>query len=163
MWQQQTLEKFGKGVRWQQTLPHQVAGVLFSNELLDAMPVHRLRWNARTRSWGEWFVTVADNKLEWQAAALSPEVADHTPDVSDELANVLPDCFTVETSPSAVKWWSDASRVLQKGRIVAIDYGLTAEEFFRPDRSNGTARAYFKHRLANDLLANAGEKTSLRT
>jgi SAM-dependent MidA family methyltransferase len=57
-----------------------------------------------------------------------------------------------------VKWWNDAAPSLTKGRLIAIDYGLIEEEFFRPDRSNGTARAYFKHRLADDLLANVGEQ-----
>src|SRR2546422_2468376 len=47
-WQQQTLDQFAAKVRWFDSLAalpaSGVRGVIFSNELLDAMPVHRLGW-----------------------------------------------------------------------------------------------------------------------
>ncbi|MGZ5546088.1 MAG: SAM-dependent methyltransferase, partial [Limisphaerales bacterium] len=89
---------------------------------------------------------------------ITPETVACAPDVEEQLAEVLPDGFTVEVSTAAVKWWSEAADALQRGRLVAIDYGLTQPEWFRPDRSNGTARAYSKHRLADDLLANPGDQ-----
>jgi SAM-dependent MidA family methyltransferase len=44
------------------------------------------------------------------------------------------------------------------GKLVAIDYGLAAEEFLVPERKDGTLRAYYRHRLVSDVLANAGEQ-----
>lgn len=157
-WQQQTLEHFRDCVRWEKQLPSNIRGVIASNELLDAMPVHRLRWDAERRSWTEWFIACDADGLIWQSGHLSAEVKNHVPIVDEQLAEVLPDGFTVDTSPASVKWWNAAARSLEKGRLVAIDYGLAEDEFFRPDRSNGTARAYFKHRVTDDLLANVGEQ-----
>jgi len=57
-WQKETLEPFAPRVRWftdLKALSHatrhpSLHGVIFSNELLDAMPVHRFGWDAGTRS-----------------------------------------------------------------------------------------------------------------
>lgn len=157
-WQQRTLESFRQCVSWEQTLKPGIRGVIFSNELLDAMPVHRLRWDATTLNWGEWFVGYENDKLIWRACPLSPELGKFTPNVPAELADVLPDGFTIEISPAAIDWWTNAARSLDTGRLLAIDYGITEQEFFRPDRNNGTARAYHNHRLVDDLLANPGEQ-----
>jgi SAM-dependent MidA family methyltransferase len=157
-WQEHTLSDFRGRVRWNETLNCGVHGIIFSNELLDAMPMHRLRWNATLRKWGEWFVTLDDDELVSVDGDLTDATASFAPVVPAELADVLPDGFTMEISPAALSWWKHAATVLARGRLVAIDYGLTEAEFFRPDRKEGTARAYIKHRLTDDLLANPGDQ-----
>jgi SAM-dependent MidA family methyltransferase len=47
---------------------------------------------------------------------------------------------------------------LKHGKLLAIDYGFTADEMFSPARTNGTLRAYFRHHVSDDILANAGEQ-----
>ncbi len=44
------------------------------------------------------------------------------------------------------------------GKLLAIDYGFSADEMFSPARPHGTLRAYFKHRVTDDILANPGEQ-----
>src|SRR5437764_6354787 len=60
-WQRQTLDPLGANVRWfgswEEMPPGGVTGIIFSNELLDAMPVHRLGWDAGTGMWFEWGVS----------------------------------------------------------------------------------------------------------
>ena len=51
-----------------------------------------------------------------------------------------------------------AANLLGHGKILAIDYGLLAEEFFVPERRNGTLRAYYRHHGCSDLLARPGEQ-----
>ena len=70
----------------------------------------------------------------------------------------MPDGYTVETCPAAGNWWREAANVLERGKLMTIDYGLTAEELFSPDRMRGTLRAYFRHHASDDLLANVGEQ-----
>jgi SAM-dependent MidA family methyltransferase len=41
---------------------------------------------------------------------------------------------------------------------MTIDYGLNAEEFFAPQRAQGTLRAYRCHRQTDDVLADPGEQ-----
>jgi SAM-dependent MidA family methyltransferase len=71
---------------------------------------------------------------------------------------VLPDGYTIETCPAAENWWREAAQVLGRGKLLAIDYGFTADELFSPARGHGTLRAYFRHHASDDLLANAGEQ-----
>ena len=75
-----------------------------------------------------------------------------------QLEAVLPDGYTIETSPAAENWWREAAGVLARGKLLAIDYGFTADEMFSPARTSGTLRAYFRHHVTDDLLANPGEQ-----
>ena len=71
---------------------------------------------------------------------------------------MLPDGYIIETCPAAEDWWRKAAQVLGQGKLLAIDYGLTASELFSPARSHGTLRAYFRHHVGDDLLANVGQQ-----
>ena len=75
-----------------------------------------------------------------------------------QLEAVLPDGYTIETSPAAENWWREAAGILERGKLMTIDYGLTAEELFSPARLRGTLRAYFRHHASDDILANVGEQ-----
>ena len=72
--------------------------------------------------------------------------------------DVFPDGYTIETCPAAESWWREAAGILQSGKLMTIDYGLTADELFSPSRPRGTLRAYFRHHASDDLLANVGEQ-----
>jgi SAM-dependent MidA family methyltransferase len=144
---------------WNALPPAGVSGVVFSNELLDAMPVHRLGWDAKQRQWFEWGVTVHKDDFVWTRLPGDPAlIMDTHLTLPRELLDVLPDGFTTEVCPAAVDWWRQAARILQVGKLVAFDYGLTAEEFFTPERKDGTLRAYYRHHLTGDLLARPGEQ-----
>src|SRR6267154_6664463 len=112
-----------------------VRGVIFSNELLDAMPVHRLGWDAKQRQWFEWGVTVHKDDLVWTRLPGEPAlIMDTHLTLPRELLDVLPDGFTTEVCPAAVDWWRRAARALKVGKLVAFDYGLETDEFFTPER-----------------------------
>jgi len=159
-WQKETLKRWGLKARWLATideLPHKsVDGVIFSNEFLDAFPVHRLAWSATEKKWREWHVIVEGDKLAWQLGSLSMDAASQAPKVAADLAAALPDQYAMEISPAALAWWRKAAERLRNGRLLTIDYGLTEEELFRPERREGTLRGYAGHRDVDDLLDNPG-------
>ena len=165
-WQQQMLAGFEGKVRWVGQVPeltkafseYDIAGVMFSNELLDAMPVHRLGWDAREKGWFEWAVTTKDGQFAWTRMPPEQALNKMASGRLRGLAEVLPDGFIVELCPLAESWWSDAAEVLQRGKLVTMDYGFSAEELLRPERNQGTLRAYYQHRLSDDLLAQPGEQ-----
>ncbi|MGN6555050.1 MAG: class I SAM-dependent methyltransferase [Verrucomicrobiota bacterium] len=134
-----------------------IDGIFFSNELLDAMPVRRIGWDAERRDWFEWGVSLEGEHFVW-AKIRHPETPIQPPALPEELLQVLPNGFTTELGDAAIQWWQTAARRLNRGKLVAVDYGLKAEEFIAPERSQGTLRAYSKHRFGNDLLANPGEQ-----
>ena len=165
-WQRETLKDF-PNVRWFASLdefsrltPHASrVGIGFSNELLDAFPVHRLGWNAREKKWFEWGVALDGEKFVWSRltnhASPVPASIRHLP---SSFLDVLPDDYTIETCPAAENWWRAAAGVLTHGKLVAIDYGFTAAEQFSPARTRGTLRAYQQQRVNDDLLAQPGEQ-----
>jgi SAM-dependent MidA family methyltransferase len=180
-WQRETLKQFSN-VRWfagfenlkLKTKNSKLHGVLFSNELLDAFPVRRLGWDAKEKSWFEWGVALAGEDFVWtrlperwlpagefvtpagkMPALQLPSSIRHLP---SSLLSVLPDGYIVEDSPAAENWWRAAAGIFTQGKLLAIDYGFTAEEQFSPARVKGTLRAYHRHQVSDDLLAQPGEQ-----
>jgi SAM-dependent MidA family methyltransferase len=164
-WQRTTLTEFTSKLRWVNALAEldtnatsgaarTASRIIFSNELLDAMPVHRLGWNAKERTWFEWAITFEDGRFVWTRM---PGPRDLVPG-SSPLDAVLPDGFTREVSPAAAAWWREAARVLRRGWLLTFDYGFTSEENFVPERPCGTLRGYFRQMLAADILTNPGEQ-----
>ena len=156
VWQRETLKSFSN-VRWvsgfNDSTIERFNGVIFSNELLDAFPVHRHGWDAKQNKWFEWGVALDGEKFSWaklQNAECRMQNA--------ELEAVLPDNYTIETSPAAENWWRQAAGILAHGKLVAIDYGFTTAEQFSPARTRGTLRAYHRHQVTDDLLAQPGEQ-----
>ena len=166
-WQRARLEQFAGSVRWFESfeaIPAQgISGVIFSNELVDAFPVHRLAWDATERRWFEWGVGWRDGRFVWKrmqdgSAYFEELLSEAGFTLPPALTEVLPDGYVIEVSSEAAKWWRAAARVLRRGRLVAIDYGLEASELLSPERTQGTLRAYARHGVSNDLLANPGEQ-----
>ena len=163
-WQRESLKPFSN-VRWffgfddlkNQTQNAKITGVLFSNELLDAFPVRRFGWDAKIKNWFEWGVMQDGEKFVWTkiSPANLPSAICHLPSA---LLSVLPDNYTIELSPAAENWWREAAGILTHGKLLAIDYGFTADEQFSPARMNGTLRAYHRHHVSDDLLAMPGEQ-----
>jgi SAM-dependent MidA family methyltransferase len=185
--QRKLLAGFGNKVRWvsgfnevkRNSAGKNVHGIIFSNELLDALPVRRIGWRARTKTWFEWGVALEDDRFVWVEipSPVNPIIG---PEVPREVLDFLPEDFTTEICPSATQWWQQAAGVLGQGKLISIDYGLAAEDFILPERSQGTLRSYSKHKITGDLLINpgkqditahvnftaiqvAGEKTGLKT
>jgi SAM-dependent MidA family methyltransferase len=184
-WQRQKLAGHGSKVRWIKNLQgltggnssqplgsraDGLRGIVFSNEFLDALPVHRLGWDAKARAWFEWGVTLHAGRFVWsripqgasghsrQEPSVAFPLAHFQLSAADGLLEALPDGFTVELCPAAEQWWREVAVVPGCDKLVAIDYGLTAEEFLAPERKEGTVRSYYHHRLSGDVLANPGEQ-----
>jgi SAM-dependent MidA family methyltransferase len=160
-WQQQTLRDWLPGVKWVSDVTEagsEPAGrIIFCNEFLDAMPVHRLAWDAAAKKWDEWRVAFENGVFVWQRAAPPPELTECLPRIAPELAAVLPSGFVFEHSPSAVAWWKKAAATLAHGKLLTIDYGLTDQEWLRPERRGGTLRTFARHHAGGGLLDNPGE------
>jgi len=166
-WQKAKLEKFAGRVYWADSISSLaesgVTGVIFSNELLDAMPVRRLGWEAYQRRWFEWGVAMEGTRFVWQKCGLNQEAVaadleNARLSFSPELEAALPDGFSVEICSAAATWWTQASRVLASGRLMTIDFGFRVEELLASGRQRGTLRSYHRHHANSDLLAHPGEQ-----
>ncbi len=158
-WQLATLKDFADTVKWFPEMtalkaPLQSAKtIIFSNELLDAMPVHRLGWDAAAKKWFEWGVALQGERCVWERLeSVECRVS------SVDLEAVLPDGYTIEISPAAEEWYAPRPEFSPQGKLLTLDYGFTADEQFSPSRLNGTLRAYRRHQVTNHVLANPGEQ-----
>jgi SAM-dependent MidA family methyltransferase len=158
-WQQENLKSFKIKYLHEFDSTMRFNGIIFSNELLDAFPVRRLGWDKAKRKWFEWGVAAEGEQFVWAKIQNVPEgLPSFVLNLPAELLEVLPDNYTIETSPAAERWWQTAAKCLNSGKLLTLDYGMADDEFFSPARVNGTLRAFFQHRFADDILANPGEQ-----
>ena len=167
LWQRKTLDQFAGQVRWATTLPIPKDGtmtsIIFSNELLDAFPVRRLAWDRAAGTWFEWGVGIAGDRFIWHRMPgkgndWEAELHHAGFEISPELKTVLPDGYIIEHCPTAAAWWRKAASTLHHGKLMAIDYGFTSRQLMVPERCHGTLRAYHRHRVTDDVLANPGDQ-----
>ena len=164
-WQAERLRPYADQVEWFRTWEQIQAfsGLVVCNELLDAFPFRRFVWKHSESKWYEQFVAASNDSLKWTTSrepgsAIELLLRSGGYPMSDELMQVLPDGYVLEDAESARSWWRVAASRLNRGRLLAIDYGATAQELIRPERCQGTARAYSEHRVCDDLLARPGEQ-----
>ena len=131
-----------------------VTGVVLANEVLDALPVHRVRRR------GDRLVEVAVG-LE-DGAFADAEVEPSTPALAARLADEgieLVDGQTAEICLAVDRWVDDAAVGLERGLLLLIDYGAPAIELYDPvRRRDGTLLAYVRHRVSHDPYAHVGRQ-----
>lgn len=135
-------------------LPEKIpSGCIFSNELLDALPVHRVVQEKGEML--EHYVGIAGEGLGQVAGRLSsPPVADYF----SEQHVILAEGQQAEAGLEACRWIADAAMRLGRGFVLTVDYGHEAAELYSPRHMRGTVLAYQNHRATEDLFAAPGEQ-----
>ena len=135
--------------------PPSGVGIVFSNELIDAFPVHRVVMRGgRLR---ESCVGLDESgRFVWvEREPSTPRLAEHF----SQLGLSLVEGQAAEVNFEAGDWLTRAARKLTRGFVVTVDYGAEAEELYDPSlRPAGTLRAFRAHRLSADPLADPGEQ-----
>jgi SAM-dependent MidA family methyltransferase len=127
------------------------SGCLYSNELIDALPVHRVVMTDEGLQ--EIYVTVTDGLFCEETAPLS------TPAIQEyfsKLAIALHPGQQAEVNLAAGDWLAAASRALRKGFVLTIDYGFPAAELFAPHRTRGTLLCYHRHQVEENPYIRLG-------
>lgn len=146
------LERLGDKVdHWRDDdRPHE-AGVYLCNELVDAFPVHRIRYEG-----GEW--------RELRVVLENGELTQATFDLPEKLRAIarnadvaVADGFETELCPAAAEWVATLPRYFKRGVFIIVDYGLTSDEFFQPERREGTLRCFRNHQATDDPFEAIGE------
>ena len=128
-----------------ETLPSHVTGIVFANELLDALPVHPIVMTDSGLK--EVYVDLDSNdgdRFVERLARPSPGVLAHV----DRFAIELEQGWRAEVSPDAVGWVEQAGRSLDCGFLVLIDYGHQASELYSATHATGTLTTYHRHVVA---------------
>ena len=129
-------------------------GIYFSNELLDAFPVHRVVQDAEGLS--ELYVSLDHNgSFEWLTGPLSTRrLSEFVRHYSVQLAPGQ----IIEINLAIDDWFVEVAARLENGFLITVDYGAEASELYDPvRRPQGSLRAFSRHSFVDDLLAQPGE------
>ena len=151
--------------RWTDSLPAPFRGLLFANEVVDALPCERfvMRGGAAWRlGVGRAAVTGTADAVpgfEWRArpadgacagdAAFAAAMAQRL----DELTAagvVLPEGGCGEFHPQLAAWVASLADALESGLLLFVDYGLPRRQLLHPDRAMGSLRCHYRHHAHGD-------------
>lgn len=128
-----------------------INGCLFSNELLDALPVHRVTLrNGRlqeiyvTMHEGAFLEAIDDPSTSLLAARLEEEGV------------ALAEGQRAEVCLALEPWMQEVAACLKRGFLLTIDYGHTAKTLYSPERFHGSLRCYYQHTLASNPYIRVG-------
>lgn len=126
--------------------------VIFSNELYDAQPFHRLVH--RAGRWVESGVALDEGRLAWtDLATLSAPVEA----IRDRLPLIAAEGTLIDLPVPAAELIRSQVVLGWEGLFIAADYGKSWAALCE-DYPEGTGRAYRNHRQHNDLLADPGQQ-----
>ncbi len=144
---------------WDKISHNSITGCFFSNELVDAFPVHKFRIEAQEIR--EIYVT-SDSQgkfVEITDKISTPEIAEYFKLVDIDLLS-FPNVegYQSEVNLQALDWIKILSDKLLKGYVLTIDYGYQAVRYYNPVRREGTLQCYYQHHRNNDPYWNIGRQ-----
>jgi SAM-dependent MidA family methyltransferase len=134
------------------SLPGEVHGVIFSNELLDALPTHIVVMSENGLR--EVFVDVERDRFVERYEELS------TPRIAEYLARAGAEMrvgWRAEVNLAAEEWLTNAANSLRKGFLIVIDYGHDEQELYGGSHAAGTLTSFKKHSQPADFMQQPGE------
>jgi SAM-dependent MidA family methyltransferase len=136
-------------VVWLDELPKHFDGLIFANEVLDALPVHIVKKTADGLA--EMGVVSEDASLAWQEKPASSSA------LKGFVAEIdLMDGYTTEVCLAASGLVASLAGILQSGMLLLIDYGFSRDEYYHPQRNQGTLMCHYRHRAHGDPLVYLG-------
>jgi SAM-dependent MidA family methyltransferase len=129
------------------------AGCIFSNELLDAFPTHRVVMK-RGELLEIWVGMDDDRFVEVLRELSTPLLAEYF----RQQGITLPDGQQAEVCLEACRWIESAGRSLGRGFVMTIDYGHEAHGLYDERHNRGTLLAYRDHAVTENILDAPGEQ-----
>jgi SAM-dependent MidA family methyltransferase len=140
-------------------------GIVFGNELLDALPFHLVEWH--NGAWAELHVENAPHKVSVSGSSLSNfkfQISNSSAPLSPELSaalNRLPipnGPYRTEVRTNFSSFLAPLLAAITHGRMIWPDYGFARPEYYLPERNTGTLRTFQRHRAGEDPLDSPGER-----
>ena len=127
-----------------------ITGCIFSNELLDAFPVHLVEMGDELKE-----IYVDFNGQEFVEVKKGPGSAELT-NYLKEFSVALQSGYRTEINLKIKSWLEEAGAALSKGFLLTIDYGYSAREYYSEERTKGTLLCYHNHQFNEDPYRNTG-------
>jgi SAM-dependent MidA family methyltransferase len=160
--QQQRLAAWGDRVVWSNNLPDKINGIVLGNEVLDALPVMLLKRQAQ--GWVQRGVGANANDpagglayvdRPWQS---EPGADAWWDDPQGPLSQVQEGSVVEVGRQAYALTQSVAQRLVAPSMALMIDYGFPADEFYHPQRTQGTLMCHQGHKADSNPLVDVGLK-----
>lgn len=155
--QAETFSAIGIEPRWlqgPQAFEPELPSVYFANELLDAFPVERARWdNGTWKRLGVGYDS-ATSSFQWKLAPW-PEPWHHL--LPAEERNPFVEGYTTEICTRFTDWAAGLAGLLSSGLVLLADYGFEEADYFHSSRTEGNLRTYREHRAIDDPFTAIGQ------
>ncbi len=125
------------------------AGIVYSCELLDALPFHRVV--KREDGLRELFVSHDGGFEEVENSPSTEELEIHFVELGIE----LPPLTKAEVSLEAKDWIEKAGGILDRGFVLTVDYGLPASSLYM-EHPCGTLHCHWRHTVNDDPYQKIG-------
>jgi SAM-dependent MidA family methyltransferase len=141
---------------WSELADDSITGCFLSNELVDAFPVHLI--TKQQQQLREVYLSLEQEQLTQTIAPLSTTKINEYFDLVEInlLESEYPENYLTEVNLDALDWLTTVASKLQRGYVLTIDYGYTADKYYRPARNLGTLQCYYQHRRHNNPYVNIG-------
>jgi SAM-dependent MidA family methyltransferase len=128
------------------------AGCVVAVELLDALPVHRLRRR------GAVLHEVMVGRSRGRLVEVEQLARDELLDWAERYGAARGDDDEAEACLALGPALFHLAAAIDRGFIVIVDYGHDADRLFGPAHRRGTLLAYHRHRVSEELLVRVGEQ-----
>ncbi|MEY2976420.1 MAG: class I SAM-dependent methyltransferase [Prochlorotrichaceae cyanobacterium] len=145
-------------LNWDELADNSVVGCFFSNELVDAFPVHQVI--AQDGELQEVYVTWKNDRWQEEYGPLSSDRLIHyfREQNLDLTHPPYPNPYRTEVNLAAQEWLKTIATKLKIGYVITIDYGYDRDRYYHPQRSQGTLQCYYQHRRHDNPYVNLGEQ-----
>ena len=143
------LPDFFSRIIWLDKLPGQkLTGLILANEVIDAIPVKRLQITGDAIN--ELCVTCNDGVLCYDKKPAERELVAFARDIQNGWQEPRPESYTTEVNPGLNEWIASLSDVFDECVMLFIDYGYTKQEYYHPQRTEGSLLCHYRHRAHSD-------------
>ncbi|SKB37998.1 SAM-dependent methyltransferase [Luteibacter sp. 22Crub2.1] len=126
-------------------------GVIFANEVIDALPT--TRFTARDGEiYEEYVILDGDGRFMRSDRPADALVGGAVRHVERDLGREFDAGYRTEILPQLPYWMQAVAGTLRRGAMVFADYGYTRSEYYLPERTDGTLRAFYRHRAHGDAF-----------
>ncbi len=139
-------------VQWLDRPPeHDWQGVLFANEVIDALPTTRFTLRGG-EVYEEHVLLAADGRLQRVDRPADALVSGAVHHLERALATDFVEGYRSEILPQLPYWMDAIAGSLRQGLALFVDYGYVRREFYLPERDDGTLMAHYRHHVHSDPL-----------
>ncbi|MDN5781145.1 MAG: SAM-dependent methyltransferase, partial [Luteimonas sp.] len=130
-------------------------GVLFANEVIDALPTPRFSLRDG-EVFEEQVALTGDGAFTRTDRPADPMLSAAVRHVERERGEPFPDGYRSELLPQLPYWLQAVAGGLEIGAMLFVDYGYPRREYYAAERRDGTLRAFHRHRVSSDVFAHPG-------